>query len=144
MADTFGTSDNIYISEPQTPARTNASPIAINCNHPADARLQELISASLAENTKRAYMADLAHFLGAVGELPASPDSVALYLSRFAGELAVSTLTRRVATLGKVHKANGWENPCQSELVKSVSVAFNGRTVENKIRPSPYAAMTCS
>lgn len=120
MADSSGTSDNIHISEPQTPARTNASPIAINCNHPADTRLQELISASLSENTKRAYMADLAHFLGAGGELPASPDTVALYLSRFAGELAVSTLTRRVATLGKVHKANGWENPCQSELVKSV------------------------
>jgi len=65
-------------------------------------------------------MADLNHFLGAGGELPASPDNVALYLSRFAGELAVSTLTRRLATLGKVHKANGRENPCQSELVKSV------------------------
>jgi len=39
MADTSGTSDNIYIPEPQTPARTDASPIAINGNHPADARL---------------------------------------------------------------------------------------------------------
>lgn len=120
MADIFGTFDNIHISEPQTPFRTDASPIAINCNRPADARLQELISASLSENTKRAYMGDLTHFLGASGELPASPDVVALYLARFAGELGVSTLTRRVATLGKVHKANGWLNPCQTELVKSV------------------------
>ena len=65
MADTSDTSDNIHISEPQTPVRANASPIAINCNHPADARLQELISASLSENTKRAYMGDLTHFLEA-------------------------------------------------------------------------------
>lgn len=120
MADTFGTSDNIYISEPQTPVRANASLIAINCNYPADARLQEFISASLSENTKRAYMSDLTHFLDAGGQLPASPEGVALYLSLFAGELAVSTLTRRVATLGKVHKSNGWSNPCQTELVKSV------------------------
>lgn len=120
MADTSGTSDNIYISEPQTPLKADANPIAINCNYPADARLQELISASLSENTKRAYMGDLTHFLEAGGELPASPEDVALYLSRFADKLAVSTLTRRVATLGKVHKANGWPNPCQAELVKSV------------------------
>lgn len=120
MGNTFGPSVNNHISEPQTPVRTNASPIAINCNHPEDARLQELISASLSENTKRAYMGDLTHFLEAGGELPASPEGVALYLSRFAGELAVSTLTRRIATLGKIHRANGWENPCQSELVKSV------------------------
>ncbi|UWP97868.1 site-specific integrase [Aliiroseovarius crassostreae] len=120
MADASGTSDNIHISEPQTPARTDASPSEIICNSRLVARVQELISASLAENTKRAYRADLTHFLGSGGELPASPDSMALYLSRFAGELAVSTLTRRVATLGKVHKANGWENPCQTELVKSV------------------------
>lgn len=120
MADTLGTSDNIHISEPQTPVTTDASPIAINCNSPANVRSQELISASLSENTKRAYMADLAHFVRAGGRLPASLENVALYLSRFAGELAVSTLTRRVATLGKVHKAHGSENPCQSELVKSV------------------------
>lgn len=120
MTDAFGTSDNIYISEPQTPVSANANLIAINCNHPTDARLQELISASLSENTKRAYLGDLAHFLEAGGELPASPDTVAQYLSRFAGELAVSTLTRRIATLGKIHRANGWENPCPSELVKSV------------------------
>ncbi|MFO6464192.1 site-specific integrase [Jannaschia sp. KMU-145] len=120
MDNTFGPSDNIYISEPQIPIRAKANPFAINCSHPADARLQELISASLSENTKRAYMGDLTHFRDAGGELPASPEGVALYLSAFAGELAVSTLTRRVATLGKVHKANDWPNPCQTELVKSV------------------------
>uniref|UniRef100_UPI0040482E93 site-specific integrase n=1 Tax=Yoonia sp. TaxID=2212373 RepID=UPI0040482E93 len=31
----------------------------------------------------------------------------------------MSTLTRRLATLSKVHKAHGWPNPCDTELVRS-------------------------
>ncbi|MDG1377673.1 MAG: hypothetical protein P8P56_11820 [Yoonia sp.] len=65
------------------------------------------------------YVADLAHFVDAGGELPATAEQVALYLSSFADQLAVSTLTRRLATLSKIHKANGWPNPCDTELVRS-------------------------
>lgn len=111
--------DNIHISEPQNPALNPVNSIAINCNSDAAEKLEKLVSASLSENTKRAYLADLAHFVEAGGNLPAMPEAVALYVSTFSETLAVSTLTRRLATLSKIHKAHGWPNPCQSEIVRS-------------------------
>ena len=79
----------------------------------------EYIRASLSENTRRAYQFDLACFFDWGGLLPASPDVVARYLADKADELAPATLSRRIATLGRAHVANGWENPCLSELVRS-------------------------
>lgn len=113
------TSDNIHLSESQKLALRPQKPSAVFCNSKSAERLERLISASLSENSKRAYVADLAHFVGAGGQLPATSEMVALYLSSFAEELAVSTLTRRLATLSKVHKAHGWPNPCDTELVRS-------------------------
>jgi len=119
MKSQLHTFDNIHISEPQNPTLRPVCSIAINCNSGAAQKLEELVSASLSRNTKRAYLADLAHFVGAGGDLPASSEVVALYISTFAETLAVSTLTRRLATLSKIHKAHGWPNPCQSEIVRS-------------------------
>ncbi|WP_428697250.1 site-specific integrase [Stappia sp.] len=119
MTDPGHTSDNIHISEPQNGGVAFANSVAINCNSEAEKRLERLTSASLAENTKRAYLADLAHFVSAGGEFPATPEMVAIYVSAFAEQLAVSTLTRRLATLSKIHKANGWPNPCEAEIVRS-------------------------
>ncbi|WP_299878432.1 site-specific integrase [uncultured Sulfitobacter sp.] len=113
------TSDNIHLSEAQNNTRTVSTSIAVNCNPGVLRRLQELVSASLSSNTRRAYMADLSHFIDAGGQIPATPEMVAVYLSRFSDDLAVSTLTRRLATISKVHKANGWQSPCKSELVRS-------------------------
>lgn len=119
MGNSVQTSDNIHLSEPQNAAPTPSISIAVNCNQMVTDRLRELVSASLAPNTRRAYMADLAHFTEVGGKIPATPEMVAVYLSRFSDDLAVSTLTRRLATISKIHKTHGWENPCQSELVQS-------------------------
>ena len=119
MTNISHTSDNIHLSEPQNRSLTYHDLSAINCNGEAAERLEKLISASLSENTRRAYVADLAHFVEAGGQLPATSEMVAMYLSSFAEELAVSTLTRRLATLSKVHKGHGWPNPCDTELVRS-------------------------
>lgn len=89
MNDLPHTSDNIHLSEPQKLALMPQNPSAVSCNSKSAERLERLISASLSENTKRAYVADLAHFVGAGGQLPATSEMVALYLSRFAEQLAV-------------------------------------------------------
>ena len=44
---------------------------------------------------------------------------VACYLAEHANTLAPSSLARRVATLSKVHEANGWSNPCRAEIVRA-------------------------
>jgi integrase len=85
----------------------------------ADAAVEHFIRESLSENTRAAYRADLAHFTAWGGVLPATADLVAHYLADYADTLAPASLARRVATLSKVHAANDWPNPCQSEVVRA-------------------------
>ncbi|MEL7232215.1 MAG: tyrosine-type recombinase/integrase [Pseudomonadota bacterium] len=83
----------------------------------ADEAVEHFIRESLAENTRKAYRSDEAHFTAWGGSLPATADMVARYLADHAEALAPSSLARRVATLSKVHEANAWPNPCRSEIV---------------------------
>jgi integrase len=85
----------------------------------ADAAVEHFIRESLSENTRAAYRADLAHFAAWGGMLPTTADLVARYLAEHADTLAPASLARRVATLSKVHAANDWSNPCQSEVVRA-------------------------
>jgi integrase len=78
-----------------------------------------LVEASIADNTRRAYRSDLAHFSAWGGSLPAEPALVASYLAAHAETLGVSTLVRRIATLSKAHQAQGLANPCRSEIVRA-------------------------
>ncbi|MFD1740736.1 site-specific integrase [Cypionkella sinensis] len=81
---------------------------------------ETFIRASISESTRRAYRADLAHFAAWGGAMPATKEMVARYLAEHADTLAPASLARRVATLSKVHAANDWSNPCQSEMVRAI------------------------
>lgn len=81
--------------------------------------VEHFIRESLSENTRKAYRADLGHYTAWGGSLPATADMVACYLADHADKLAPASLARRVATLSKVHEANGWPNPCRSETVRA-------------------------
>jgi len=103
--------DNILLSRP-----TNAALARPNALSEA---AEAFIRASISENTRKAYRSDLAHYTAWGGTLPATPELVARYLADHADALAPSSLARRVATLSKVHAANDWSNPCQSEVVRA-------------------------
>ena len=51
--------------------------------------------------------------------LPASPDTVALYLTHCARGLKTSTVQRRIATLSEAHRAADSKSPTRSTLVRS-------------------------
>lgn len=109
--------------------------LALNCTHdmslqalPAQimspgasesGAVDDLVRHSIASSTRIAYQSDLKHFREWGGELPATPEIIAAYIAAYAGKLSVATITRRVATLSKVHQAMAGENPCQSALVKA-------------------------
>jgi integrase len=82
-------------------------------------RVQALVRASVADNTRTAYASDLRHFAAWGGVIPASSEHVAAYVAEHAGKLAVATIIRRVAALSKAHQALGAENPCESVLVRA-------------------------
>ncbi|KAB0537045.1 integrase [Pseudochrobactrum saccharolyticum] len=97
---------------------------AINCNrdfgHSAlPSNVQDFLSHSLSESTKRSYKADLAHFEATGRTLPARSADIASYIAEMAGHYAVATIERRLASLVKAHRSRGYDDPCKTELVKS-------------------------
>jgi site-specific recombinase XerD len=80
----------------------------------------DYIYAGKADATLRAYRADWRHFENwcqahGFRALPASPDVVALYLADFGGRQAAATLTRRLTSINKVHRAAGHPAPALME-----------------------------
>src|SRR5688572_21692027 len=53
-----------------------------------DLRVRDLLSAALADSTRRAYRQDLADFLAWGGVIPSSPDVLARYIADRAGSLS--------------------------------------------------------
>ena len=77
------------------------------------------------ENTRRAYRADWQDFVAwcerrKLSALPARPRTVTLYLTARARTHRVSTLSRRLTVIGKVHKLAHHENPAASAEVRKV------------------------
>src|SRR5262245_34070285 len=114
MSD-FLTSDNFYLSRPNVDLVPGS---AVNCIELPDAVLG-YVRASLADNTRRAYLSDLAHFESWGGHIPASAETVASYLAAHANTLRMATLVRRIASISKAHQARGAPNPTRSELVRT-------------------------
>src|SRR5262245_38075671 len=83
-------------------------------------RVRQLLSASLADSTRRAYRQDLADFQDWGGMVPCSPDVLATYIATRTATLSPRTITRRVVGIGRAHVAQGYADPSKSELVRSV------------------------
>lgn len=81
----------------------------------------EYVRESLAENTRAAYISDLAHFENWGGTIPANDTMLASYLAAHADALAVTTLVRRLASISKAHDARSLPNPARSELVHATT-----------------------
>src|SRR5215471_15738480 len=85
----------------------------------------EFITASKAKATRAAYAADWRDFEAwcrshGLSSLPASPESVAAYLSaQVAASRKVSTIRRRCAAIGHAHKTAGHDNPAGHAGVKA-------------------------
>ena len=79
-------------------------------------RLERYARNARSEATRRAYAADLEdfrHWCDHYGRewLPATPDTVGLYIGARAGELKLSTLERRLAAIATLHKDEGFGSP---------------------------------
>lgn len=84
-----------------------------------DASVRKYLDAALADNTVRAYRADIKHFMAWGGVIPASPEQVAMYVAHHATILSSSTLTRRLVAIAREHATQGIESPTSTELVRT-------------------------
>lgn len=123
------TFDNIQLSKPTTDqlSSSDSQKFAANCTGKNDlvqsiARtdaIEKYLQASLANNTRKGYQSDLAHFLAWGGTIPATPETVCQYLAAHVGTLSPATLNRRVVAIGRAHTSQGLESPTKSDLVKA-------------------------
>lgn len=79
---------------------------------------QRFVDASQSKSTSRSYAQDIRHFRANGGKVPASPEVVADYISRFAGHLAVATLQHRLIAIHRAHIDKGHPSPVGDKLVK--------------------------
>lgn len=75
-------------------------------------------SAAQSASTKRSYAQDVRHFRANGGTVPCNPETVAEYLAKFAGVLAVATLEHRLIAIHKAHSDKGLPSPVTDRLVK--------------------------
>lgn len=76
------------------------------------------ITAATSTNTRRAYHADIQHFLKAGGSLPATSKMLVTYLRTHAATQNPRTLVRRMIGLRQWHKLSNQVDPTQDALVK--------------------------
>lgn len=96
----------------------------------ATERVREYIHQAKAPATVRAYRSDWRHFVAwcsahGVASLPATPETVSLYLADFGGLLKAATLQRRLAAIAKTHQAAGHESPASMKHA-AVSETWKG------------------
>lgn len=80
----------------------------------------DLLRASIAPASARALRGDLDQFAAWGGTLPAPPAMIARYIAEHAGQHAVATIQRRLASISKAHEMAGLPNPCRAEIVRAV------------------------
>jgi integrase len=95
-------------------------------------RIEELYSSAQAfaeqaksPQTKRAYQSDWADFTGwcamhHLHPLPASPETIALYLTERAETLKISSLRRRLTAISQIHQVRGLEFNAGHAAIRSV------------------------
>lgn len=100
-------------------ARTSAKgSVATSIREQPSNQVNLYTQASLAENTYRAYRADLKHFKANGGTVPCTAVQLAEYLAAHATTLAVATLQHRVIAIHRAHLDAGLPSPAMDPLVK--------------------------
>jgi integrase len=91
------------------------------------------IAAAQSHSTKIAYASDIRHFLANGGSIPATTGQVSDYLAKFAENLSVSTLERRLIAIHQAHVEISAPSPALDSVVKRTMQGIR-RTLGTKQR----------
>jgi integrase len=96
-------------------------------------KAREFVEASRSTATRRAYASDWRDFetyckKRGLNALPATPQTLTLYLTDLAERAKFATIKRRLAAISQMHKERGLESPTAHEIVRRV-VRGIGRTI---------------
>lgn len=83
--------------------------------------VDDFLHAATRDSTRRSYQSAVEHFeVTWGGYLPATADSIARYVTDYAGELSINTLRQRLAALAQWHSGQGFADPTKSPMVVKV------------------------
>jgi site-specific recombinase XerD len=99
--------------------------------------IKTYVTASLADNTRRAYRGDLADFLRWGGVVPCSTKTLAAYVADRAKTHSPYTITRRVVGISRAHVSQGLTDPAKTDLVRTVlrGVRRKKGTAQRQVAP---------
>jgi site-specific recombinase XerD len=105
-------SDNITLSDMTDTSLTSVTSTDLALVEQAGDRARVYLRASRAENTRRAYAADWRNFTvwassAGLVSLPATPETVGLYMAAEASHLRPGTLARHLVAITAAHRAAG-------------------------------------
>jgi site-specific recombinase XerD len=88
-------------------------------------RARGFIENSRSDATKRAYRSDWIHFSTwcesrGFDSLPATAESILLYLSKFSESLKISSLSRHLVSISQAHKLAGYPSPTKDVRVREM------------------------
>lgn len=119
----FRTNDTIVLKSPQGDKMELAE----------QSTLQTYIHAATSQNTRRSYQADILHFYGWGGKLPATTEMLLHYLQAYATTLNPKTLKRRLIAIKHWHTFQGALDPTTNPLIKKTMSGISnvhGKPVE--------------
>lgn len=106
-------------------------------------RINSLLTQSKAANTINAYQSDWDHFTqfctsSNLTPLPASPETILLYISECSKTLKLSTIKRRLHSINKAHVTSNHPSPTKIKLVDDL---LNGISRANGSKQTPKKAL---
>lgn len=84
----------------------------------ASMTVENYLDAARSAATKKAYAADVAHFLANGGKLPATSAQLCAYLANLAATSAVATIERRLIGIHRAHQDRNLESPVTHVTVR--------------------------
>lgn len=105
-------------------------------------QVREFVRASKADSTLRGYKSDWRHFCRwceghGLCPLPASPESVALYIAECARRLKAGSIQRRLNAIAEAHKAVGLDSPTAAGIVKNTLKGIKRKLGTAAVQKSP-------
>lgn len=110
----------------------------------AELNTLKYIHAATSSNTRRAYQADIRHFIQWGGLLPASSDLVMKYLERHATVLNPRTLVRKLTSLRNWHLSQGFADPTTHLGVRKTMLGIKHVHGKPKNKAAPITIETLS
>lgn len=104
---------------------------------PSETTTNPYLQAATANNTRKAYRADIHHFEAWGGTLPATSQDIVTYLQAFADTLNPRTLSRRLTAFKHWHTYQGFEDPTSNPLVRKTLKGIMNVHGTPKIKASP-------